>query len=100
MTVGTQEALLDPAAAAQVYLRLPPDDQQRVVAFVGSGRLSAIFARLPVEMRGAIANTLTSDAADVFREPLTAIPLAPEDEALHAALLGELVCAVARRRGG
>lgn len=97
---GDGEPLLTVAETAEAYRRLHPEDQARIVAFVGAGRLSTIFARLPSESRGAIAETLSSHAADVFCEPLTAIPLAADEEAQQAALLGDLVCALLRRRGG
>lgn len=95
-----QDALLDARAAAEAYLRLPQDDQARVVSFVGPGRMSAIFARQSSDLRAAIGETLSPSAADVFGEPLTALHLPPNEEAQHAALLGYLVCALQRRHSG
>lgn len=95
-----QDALFDARAAAEVYLRLPREDQARVVSFVGPGQMSAIFARQSSELRTAIAETLSSYAADVFGEPLAALPLPPEEEGQRAMLLGYLVCALQRKHSG
>jgi len=81
---------------ASMYLALSPEGQRQLVNFVGAGRLARIFARVPLDLKHAIASTMSSSHSEIFLEPFMAVPLG-QDERDTAVLFAHLLHALSPR---